>query len=145
MSQLTTPLQTLRDQIYNVLSTAITDVQVLKAMPTAGAPVPSIVLTVVAGSELPVGIGEAYSSTQKGLWVRGVFQVDVWASSWEKRDELADKVLKAIFEGKHTLLNNNVFDIVCRAIRDLPTGELGEKIYRKTLDFEALTAITKAA
>lgn len=142
MSQLVTPLQNTRDQIATVLNNL--GAPIFKhGTPTEGAPVPSIVLNQIAGIGEEVGIGQQYDS-RRAMMIRTRWQIDVYELNPEGRDALSDKVVQAINENRTTLAAGNVFDARIVGIRNLQSAEFAEKVYRRAVDIEAWSPITRA-
>jgi hypothetical protein len=142
---ITTPLQNVRNAIYNILKNSLTGVSVYKRMPTTGVKPNSVVITNVAGGETRLGLSEIISTGEKGIKVNVTFQIDVWTSDIESNEAKADEVLYTLWSKQSELKASNVENIVCRAIRDMPAGEIGEKLYRKVLDFDCYTLMSMEA
>jgi len=114
--------------------------------PAAGVRGPCVVAQNVAGFASDIAIGEDVDSGKKGHDITIVLQFDVYHSTSDKRDELADKFLFVIWKGRAWLKDEHGIEYSPpKRIQDLQPGQTGEHLYGKSIDIAftiTMTAIT---
>lgn len=91
----TTPDQTVRQTIYDVLNSGTLGCSVLQYMPRAGYPVPCVGIQQVSQTERPSSQGQYIEGgTAHGSDIQYLFQIDCYAETDALVEILADKVKK---------------------------------------------------
>jgi len=141
------PIATIRAALKTLLETNVpTGVKVYDHMPTLGVQEPCVVLQNISGSGREAAVGEAVGSDVKGHEITVVFQFDVYHTTDTGRDEVADKVLYAIWKNRASLKSQNKVEYSPpRRIQDLPPGDAGERLYRKSMDIPFSIMMTAEA
>jgi len=115
-------------------------------MPPPGVREPCVVMQHIAGTTSEVAIGELVESDVKGHDVTAVFQFDVYHSTAEGRDVLTDLVLHKIWDAREWFKDGYGIEVSpARRLQDLPPGETGERLYRKSFDIPFTITMTKGA
>jgi len=100
----TTPRRDVKDAFKTVLDAALLGVPVLRDLPPGeGAPVPSVVLTLVSGSSRSGAIGLQETKTQRALEEHHRIQIDCYHDNKVECDRVADQVEQAIVDHEDTL------------------------------------------
>jgi len=99
----TRPRGDAKDAFKAILDAAQLGVPVLRDLPYEGAPVPSIVLTLVSGVSRCGAIGLQESSSQRALEERHRVQIDCYHIDKVECDGLADAVEQAIIDHEAVL------------------------------------------
>jgi hypothetical protein len=99
----TTTRRDAKDAFEAILDAAQLGVLVFRDLPYEGAPVPSVVLTLVSGTSRSGAIGLQESETQRALEERHRIQIDCYHDDKVECDALADSVEQAIVDHEDTL------------------------------------------
>jgi len=133
-----TPIQTLRQKIYDVLSAAFPNITIYRdGVPRVGAKIPSIAISHVSGSEYLTAMGRRIGSSVEGEAVRLRFQLDIFQDAQDKVDDAADKVIKTMFANMDVFREIGVEKaqmIVCVDVA--PETEMTRSEFRKLIDYE---------
>jgi hypothetical protein len=126
---MSTPIQT----VENAIAAKLREIQgltVYEVRPTRGFPLPAATLQLIY-----TRIRGGFPDKMQYLDVS--FQVDVWSRTESQMRELADKVLRKLYEARTSL---GFVDIVPWGGRDLPE----ENVWRRSFDFRVTTTIAKS-
>ena len=138
-----TPIQAVREAIYNLLDKNITDVQIYKVRPTAGVKVPSIVMQKIGGpGEKPAGLGQRYSASRQGVYITLVIQIDVFHNNTTDLDAVTDRVLELLVKNTIEVGDSELEVKLRRSPMEIPETEAGEKLYHVNMDFEVEVPVT---
>ncbi len=96
-----------KDAFKAILDAAELEVPVLRDLPYEGAPVPSIVLTLVSGSSRSGAIGLQETVTERALEEHHRIQIDCYHNGKVECDALADAVEQTIVDGEDTLCSTH--------------------------------------
>jgi hypothetical protein len=133
-----TPIQTLRQKIYDILSAAFPNIDVYRdGVPRIGVKIPSIAITHVSGSEYLTAMGRQIGGGGEGEAVRLRLQIDVFHTTQNNADDAAEKVMRAIFTNMGELRQIGVEKaqmIVCVDVA--PEEEMARNEFRKLIDYE---------
>jgi hypothetical protein len=92
-----------KDAFKAILDAAQLGVPVFRDLPPEGAPVPSVVLTLVSGGSRSGAIGLQETETQRALEERHRIQIDCYHDDKVECDRVADQVEQAIVDREDTL------------------------------------------
>ena len=99
----TYPRRDAKDAFKAVLDAASVGVPVFRDLPPEGAPVPSVVLTLVSGVSRSGAIGLQETATQRALEEGHRIQIDCYHDDKIECDRVADQVEQAIVDHEDTL------------------------------------------
>jgi hypothetical protein len=99
----TTTRRDAKDAFKVILDAAALGVPVFRDLPAEGAPVPSVVLTLVSGSNRNGAIGLQETQTQRALEERHRIQIDCYHDDKVECDRVADQVEQAIVDHEDML------------------------------------------
>jgi hypothetical protein len=99
----TTTRRDTKDAFKAVLDAALLGVPVFRDLPYEGAPVPSVILTLVSGGSRSGAIGLQETETQRALEERHRIQIDCYHDDKVECDRVADQVEQAIVDREDTL------------------------------------------
>jgi len=141
------PTAAIRAALKEVLTNNVgSDVTVYDYFPTEGVREPCVVMQNIYGTSSETALGEIVGAAERGHGIMLGFQFDVYASTPTSRDQIADKLLLRIWSERHSLKTASGIELLtARRIQDVPAGEAGERLYRKSIDIPFKITMTKAA
>lgn len=130
-----TPIQTVRNTVYTILSEGLSGTQIYKwGIPQGGVVIPCVVISHVSGSSSPIGLGRVTPNGYGDL-TRIRLQIDCFHRSEELVDQLGDSVKNTIEKARSTLRNSGIVD--AKMIVYVSVGsEEAARGYRKIIDYE---------
>lgn len=138
------PTTTLRNEIKTILEENFPEYVVYPYFPQGGVNPPCIVSQQVVGSIKSVALGEVVSETEVGCDVDLTWQIDVYMKDPVVRDEVTDRVLKAIRRSRSNLKGKGIEAHNATRIQDMPDDNPGSNVYRKSMDFPFSIEMTEA-
>ena len=131
---MSSPTRRVRANVAALLKAHIPEIAIHDCFPHMQVTPPCIVMQQTYGSTRELGMGEVKDTAFKGHKVRLIFQFDVYHEDPKRRDDLADRILFELWRNRHILRQVGVSFEPAYRIADMPSEEVGARIYRKSID-----------
>ena len=149
MSVLKTPVQDFISQVESVLKgySELSDVTIYNHwLPKVGVKLPAIsIIEISAIMQQEAGIGEQLSATEKGVYIKIMLQLDVWARTALTVREIADKARYCLWINRTSFGDKapKGIEVSADVWRFAETEQVKEELYRKQFNVIATYAMTK--